>query len=77
MKYPILAGLLTFLVSPAHAAEYYVIKIQPSGTCLIVDHKPNQTSDTIIGTSPYATKDEAKKAKKAATECTTADKPKS
>ena len=63
MKYPILAGLLTFLVSPAHAAEYYVIKIQPS--------------DTIIGTSPYATKDEAKKAKKAATECTTADKPKS
>ena len=75
MKYLILAGLLTLLVSPAYAAEYYVIKVQPSGTCRIVDHKPNQPSDTIIGTSPYATEDAAKKAKKTATECQTAEKP--
>ena len=75
MKYFILAGVLTLLVSPAYAAEYYVIKVQPSGACMIVDHKPNQPSDTIIGTSPYASKDEAKKAKKTAAECQTAEKP--
>jgi hypothetical protein len=73
-KHLILAGLLTLVASPVLAAEYYVIKIQPGGTCKIIDQKPNNPNDTIVGKSPYATKDEAKKTKKAAAECQTAGK---
>jgi hypothetical protein len=73
-KHLILIGLLTLVASPVLAAEYYVIKIQPSGTCKIIDQKPNNPNDTIVGKSPYATRDEAKKAKKTAAECQTTGK---
>jgi hypothetical protein len=74
MKYVIFVGFAALVASPAYADEYYVIKI-PKGPCIIVDHKPNQPTDQLIGTSPYTTKAAAKSAKKSAPECETAEKP--
>jgi hypothetical protein len=52
--------------SPAWAAEFFLAKDPATGTCDIVAEKPDGTKMLMVGTQAYATKDEAKAAKKAA-----------
>lgn len=69
--YLVVAGLLTFVVSPALAKEFYVAQDPTTKKCGIVDTKPDGKTKIMIGTSSYATKEEAKAArgKTTAEEC--------
>jgi hypothetical protein len=71
MRMYLVAGLLVFAVSPALAAEFYVAQEPATKKCKIVDTKPDGKTMIMIGTSSYATKDEAKAArlKTTAEEC--------
>jgi hypothetical protein len=63
------ASLMMFLVSAAFAAEeFYVVQNPKTGQCKISNKKDDGTN-VMIGTSSYATADEAKAARKAAAEC--------
>jgi hypothetical protein len=64
MQKCLIASLLVFIVSPVLAAEYYVA--HKKETCKVVHKKPDGKTMVMIGTSSYATMDEAKAAKKAA-----------
>ena len=67
MKYLAAAGLLSFVASPALAAEFYVAQDTDTKKCVIVDTKPDGKKLVMIGTSSYATKDEAIDARKQTT----------
>jgi hypothetical protein len=58
--------LLFAISSPALAAEYYVAKDATTQICKIAKEKPDGTKLVMVGTKAYATKDEAKAARKAA-----------
>ena len=66
----IIAALILASISSAFSAEaYYVAKDQTTNKCKIVKSKPKNEKLILIGTDSYATKDEAKAARKAAAEC--------
>jgi hypothetical protein len=60
----VVAAALLAISSPALAAEYYLAKDPTTQACSVTTEKPDGTKLVIVGT--YATKDEAKAAKKAA-----------
>jgi hypothetical protein len=60
------AVLLALTSTSAWAEEFYLAKDAATGTCEIVRVKPDGTKLLMVGTQTYATKDEAKAAKKAA-----------
>ena len=68
-KTMVLAVLLTFVISPALAGEYYVAQDPTTKKCKVLDAKPDGTTMIMLGTSSYATKEEAKAAKKTFAEC--------
>ena len=68
-KIMVIAGLLTFVFSPALAAEYYVAQDPTTKKCKVVDVRPDGTTMIMVGTTSYATKEEAKAAKKTFAEC--------
>jgi hypothetical protein len=68
-KYVVIAALLGMFVTPALAAEFYVAQDPSTKKCKIVEEKPDGKSMVMIGTASYATKDEAKAARRAAAEC--------
>ena len=67
----VVVSLLTFVVSPALAEEFWVAQDPATKKCDIVSEKPDGHSKIIIGTSSYATKEEAEEArhKTTAEEC--------
>ena len=65
LKY-IAVALLLAVSSPALAAEFYVAKDTSTQVCEITEKKPDGTKLVMVGTKAYATKDEAKAARKAA-----------
>ena len=65
----VIAALLIAIATPALAEEYYVGQEPDSKKCKVVTEKPDGKSMIMIGTDAYATKAEAKAAKKAAAEC--------
>jgi hypothetical protein len=69
--YLIVFGLLTFVVSPALAKEYWVAQDPVTKKCDIVNAKPDGHTKIMIGPLSYATKEEAKaaRAKTTAEEC--------
>jgi hypothetical protein len=69
--YLVIIGVLTFVVSPALAKEFWVAQDPDTKKCEIVNEKPDGTTKIMIGTSSYATKEEAKAArgKTTAEEC--------
>ena len=69
MQKVVLFGVLMLAASPALAAEFFVAQDATSKKCEVVDAKPDGTHQIMIGTQSYATKVEAKAAKKAAPEC--------
>jgi hypothetical protein len=64
-----LAAVLIAIATPALAEEFYVGQDPESKRCKIVTEKPDGQTMTMIGTEAYATREEAKAAKKAAAEC--------
>jgi len=75
----VLVGLLTFVVSPAFAEEFWVAQDAATKNCAIVNQKPDGHTEIMIGTTSYATKEEAKAArlKSSAEECPHKPKPSS
>jgi hypothetical protein len=65
----VLAAVLIAIATPALAEEFYVGQEPETKRCKIVTEKPDGQSMVMIGTDAYATKEEAKAAKKAAAEC--------
>jgi hypothetical protein len=67
----VLVGLLTFVVSPASAKEFWVAQDAATKKCDIVNEKPDGATKIMIGTTSYATKEEANaaRAKTTAEEC--------
>jgi hypothetical protein len=68
-KYILIAALLSMLATPAIAAEFYVALNPDTKKCKIVEEKPDGKTLVMIGTTAYATKEEAKAAKRSASEC--------
>jgi pyrroline-5-carboxylate reductase len=54
---------------PSGAAEFYVAQNPTTKKCKVVKAMPDGQTKIMVGTSSYATKAEAKAAKKAAAEC--------
>jgi hypothetical protein len=64
-----IAALLMAITTPALGAEFYVGQNPQTNKCEVVTTKPDGQAMVMIGSASYATKDEAKSAKKAAREC--------
>jgi hypothetical protein len=64
-----IAAVLIAIATPALAEEFYVGQDPESKRCKVVTEKPDSQTMIMIGTESYATKEEAKAAKKAAAEC--------
>jgi hypothetical protein len=62
----VVAVALLSISSSALAAEYYVAKDPTTQACSVTTEKPDGTKLVLVGTSAYATQEEAKAAKKAA-----------
>jgi hypothetical protein len=72
-KYVVAAIMLVAFATPALAVEYYVAQDPTTKKCHVVEEKPDGQTMVMIGTEPYATKEDAKAAKKASAECVKKD----
>jgi len=61
--YLVFVGVVTFIMSPALAKEFWVAKEPETKKCEIVKEKPDGQTKIMIGTLSYATKEEAKDAR--------------
>ena len=68
-RFVVATAVLLAFPSVLVAAEYFVAQDSATKRCKITETKPDDSTALMIGTSSYATKDEAKAARKAATEC--------
>ena len=72
-KQLVVGAILLSVSSPALAAEYYVtVETNPKDPwdkCHVEETKPDGTAMVMVGKGPYATKEEAKKARDKAPEC--------
>jgi hypothetical protein len=68
-KYVVVAAMLTAFTAPVMAAEYYLVQDPTKKKCRIVETKPDSQTMVMVGTGPYATREDAIAAKKAAAEC--------
>ena len=64
-----IAAVLIAIATPALAEEFYLGQDPETKRCKIVTEKPDGQSLIMIGTESYATKDDAKAARKASAEC--------
>ena len=71
----VVAAALLAISSPALAAEYYLAKDPTTQACSVTTEKPDGTKLVMVGTSAYATQEEAKAAKKAAKKAGECKKP--
>jgi hypothetical protein len=71
MKKIILATTLFAFVTPAMAAEFYIVQDSSTKKCTIVDKKPTVTTTTVVGGDGkvYATREEAQTAMKTVKVC--------
>jgi hypothetical protein len=65
----VIAAVRIAIATPALAGEFYVAQGPKTQKCYIRASKPDGQKMVMIGTTSYATKDEAKAAKQAAGEC--------
>jgi hypothetical protein len=64
----VIATLLVIIGTPALAAEYYVAQDPTTKRCNVTREKPDGKASVMVGTA-YATKEDAKAAKKANPDC--------
>ena len=66
------AALIAASVTPALAAEFYIVQSPTTKKCEIVDKKPTTTTTTVVGDGKvYQTREEATTAMKTVKVCTT------
>jgi hypothetical protein len=66
------ALLITAFVTPALAAEFYVVQDVKTKKCTIVDKKPTTTTEvSVLGSTVYKTRTEAESGMKTVKVCTT------
>ena len=68
-RYAFLAAFLVAITTPALAAEFYLAQDPETKRCKVVPEKPDGQTMVMVGTEPYATKEDAKAARRASTEC--------
>ena len=72
-RYLVAGAILVGASAPALAAEYYLVvetaPKDPWDKCHVEETKPDGVTMVMVGKGPYATKEEAKKARKQAAEC--------
>jgi hypothetical protein len=73
MKKIVFAAVLAAFVTPALAAEFYVVQDVKTKKCTIVDKKPTTTTEmTVVGDGKvYTTRAEAETGMKTVKVCTT------
>lgn len=72
MKKIILAAVLVAFVTPALAAEFYVVQDTATKKCTIVDKKPEVKTTVVVGDGKvYTSKTEAEAGMKTVKICTT------
>ena len=59
-KYALALAIAAGVVSPALAAEYYVVR-GPDKTCKIVETRPTDKTIVVMGDKAYVTKEEAER----------------
>ena len=59
-KYALALAITAGIVSPALAAEYYVVR-GPDKTCKIVETRPTDKTIVVMGDKAYVTKEEAER----------------
>ena len=65
----VVAAVLIAIATPALAEEFYVGQDPENKRCKVVTEKPDGQTMVMIGTESYATKEDAKAAKKASPDC--------
>ncbi len=71
MKKIVLASALFAFITPAMAAEFYIVQDSSTKKCTIVDKKPTVTTTTVVGDGKvYSTREEASTAMKTVKVCT-------
>jgi hypothetical protein len=68
-RYVIVPVLLIAFTAPAIAGEFYIAQDPTTKDCDIVEEKPDGQTKIMIGKGPYSSAQEARAAKKDATEC--------
>ena len=58
IKYVLPVALMVGVVTPAFAAEYYVVR-GPDKKCKVVETRPTEKTVTVIGNRAYVTREEA------------------
>jgi hypothetical protein len=75
-KYVVAALLVAFAPTASLAgATFFVAQDPATKKCKVVEEKPDGVKMVMVGTATYATRPEAKTAKKAAPECNPPEKP--
>ena len=59
-KYALALAIAAGVVSPALAAEYYVVR-GPDKTCKVVETRPTGKTIVVMGDKAYVTKEEAER----------------
>jgi hypothetical protein len=49
------------LSTPALAADFYIVREGPTGTCHVVETRPSDTKTVIVGNKTFTTRAEAEK----------------
>jgi hypothetical protein len=62
--------LVSAVVTPALAEEFYVVRDTTTKKCTIVDKKPTVTTTTVVGNTVYKTRSEAEGGMKTVKVCT-------
>jgi hypothetical protein len=62
--------LISAVVTPALAEEFYVVRDATTKKCTIVDKKPTVTTTTVVGNTVYKTRSEAEGGMKTVKVCT-------
>jgi hypothetical protein len=62
--------LLAGFVSPATAAEFWVVQDSGTKKCTIVEQKPTTSTTVVIGNSAFKTRTEAESSMKTTKVCT-------
>ena len=62
------AGLVAF-VTPALAADYYIVQDTSTKRCSIVEQRPTTQTTTVVGDKTYTTRTEAEGAMKTVKVC--------
>ncbi|HZP79468.1 MAG TPA: hypothetical protein VFB45_25260 [Pseudolabrys sp.] len=71
MRKIIVAAMLAAFVTPAVAAEFYVVQDAKTKKCTVVDKKPTTTETTVVGNGTvYKTREEATTGMKSVKVCT-------